>query len=199
MLSRAKQWFKLHKMAAWILCTLLLFPIIIGFIYALPIPQIVAVDSGDLLSYYAIAFGLAGTAFAYFENQRSLEISASKNAVPRVSVEIHKNEDSFDICIKNDGKSNIKSIDLFDVDLHASLFPGEIIKRKIVFSKGIQSREIVYIWEVEGLEQGPDGYPSYVQLVVFDSMNRGWVLDYTLFASECRPIYSLSSAVCEVF
>ena len=53
-----KYFIKNNKRLVIVITVLLLFPIAVGLIYALPLPQIVAIDSGDLLGYYATTFGI---------------------------------------------------------------------------------------------------------------------------------------------
>lgn len=43
---------KKYKTESICIC-FLLFPIIVGLLYALPFPQVIKVESGDLLGYYA--------------------------------------------------------------------------------------------------------------------------------------------------
>ena len=59
-----------------------MFPIIIGMFYALPIPQIVAVDSGALLAYYGTIFGIIGSFITYRQELKKRKKERIKELKP---------------------------------------------------------------------------------------------------------------------
>ena len=60
-----RKYLKRNKYFVGLFVVLFMFPIIVGLIYAIPIPQFVAVDSGDLLAYYGTTFGIIGSFITY--------------------------------------------------------------------------------------------------------------------------------------
>ena len=55
-----------------------LFPLLIGIICALNLPNIINVASGDLLSYYAVAFGILASYLTYKNEKYKMNITRSE-------------------------------------------------------------------------------------------------------------------------
>lgn len=199
MVNRIQRFWRYHRTSACIALLLLLFPLGVGALYALPLPQIIAIDSGELLNYYAIAFGLFGSAFAYLENKKKNELAKEKESVPHLAVKLIKSGEIFLIEMKNAGTTAINDIYLYDQRLKLSLRAGETYTEKLIFSKRTDGGDVVCIWGYDDFDVDEFGYPDYVQIGVSDSLDRGWSLTYTRMTVSESPLFSLSSASCESF
>lgn len=71
--------FESNRTAVWIAIVLLVFPIIVGLIYALPLPQVIAVSSEDMLSFYGTAFGIFGSFILYRLEKKNEEKRETRN------------------------------------------------------------------------------------------------------------------------
>lgn len=65
---RLKQNLRMHKNIICISTGLLIFPVVIGLLYKIPI-NFVDIEIGDLLSFYAVALGLFSTYLTYIHNE----------------------------------------------------------------------------------------------------------------------------------
>ena len=79
---------KKHKTEIIFCILLFLFPILVGLIYALPLPQVIKVESGDLLGYYATTFGILGSFYTYRQEKRKSHIEHLRELRPCLIVEI---------------------------------------------------------------------------------------------------------------
>ena len=71
-----------NKIVMIIVITVLIFPLLVGAIYALPLPQVIAVESGDLLAYYGTSLGILGS-FITYQAERKRTDKAGKNLPDR--------------------------------------------------------------------------------------------------------------------
>lgn len=86
----SKKFFKSNKYLIILFVLLFLFPIVIGLFYALPLPQIVAVGSGDLLAYYGAFFGIVGSFVTYRIEIAKRKKERIKEIKPVFIVEVKK-------------------------------------------------------------------------------------------------------------
>ena len=112
-----KKYLKRNKYLVGLFVLLFIFPIIIGLIYVIPIPQIVAVDSGDLLAYYGTTFGIIGSFITYrFELSKSKK-ERIKELKPVFVVEVKKindKENIFNIEIINRSQQTVTFLHFYD-------------------------------------------------------------------------------------
>ena len=79
-------------------------------IYAIPIPQFVAVDSGDLFAYYGTTFGIIGSFITYRHELNKSKKERIGELKPAFIVEVKKlgkEEDIFNIEIINGSQQTV--------------------------------------------------------------------------------------------
>ena len=110
------KWIKKNKSLLSITLIILLFPIMIGFIYALPLPQIIAVKSVDLLAYYGTSLGILSSFILYRYEKKKNNTNRLKEICPVFFVDVSKSEDAdiLVIIIKNLSTYPLKYMYLYD-------------------------------------------------------------------------------------
>lgn len=191
MKRKYKNYIKNHKGLVIIIAILLIFPIVVGLIYALPLPQIVAVDSGDLLAYYATAFGILGSFYTYRLEKRKNEKERRNELKPNFIIEIIKRDknDIFSLKISNHAKSSISHLYLYDEFL--SVEAKEKYTLKISYLKSIEEiNKLKPDFNITADDNiiDVDGYPKYIHLICDDSDRNTWSCCYHKI-SDCGKVY----------
>ena len=112
-----RKYLKRNKYFVGLFVVLFIFPIIIGLIYAIPIPQFVAVDSGDLLTYYGTTFGIIGSFITYRHELNKSKKERIRELKPAFIVEVkkvEKEEDIFNIEIINRSQQTVTFLHFYD-------------------------------------------------------------------------------------
>lgn len=168
------------------------FPIIVGLIYCIPVPQIIYIDSGDLLMYYATVFGIAGSFTIYRWEVNLKEKEKIRNLKPSFVVEVNlydENKKIFNISITNCSKQRISFLYFYDE------FVSEIIQEKYIFrvvynktKEKFKAIDAKYNIELEPDFLDKDGYPEYIQLLCDDKEGNTWDCSYYK-VKDCNRIY----------
>lgn len=101
--TKIKRWYRSNKKTLWLLCLLFIFPLVVGGIYALPLPRIIALNSGDLLAYYGTTFGIIGTFITYRNEVKKKKKERIQELKPFFTVEVSLVD---------------KSLNLFKIDIN---------------------------------------------------------------------------------
>ena len=187
-----KGFFKRNKHLVGLLVALFIFPIIIGLIYSIPIPQIVAVDSGDLLAYYGTSFGIIGSYITYRHELSKSKKERIKELTPTFIVEVelvNKEENIFEIGIINRSQQTVTFLHFYDE------FISPIINDKYSF-KTTFNKTIAEVKRIDldyNITMDPeildnDGFPKYVQLLCEDRDGNSWNCCYYK-VKDCDKVY----------
>lgn len=170
--------FESNRTAVWIAIVLLVFPIIVGLIYALPLPQVIAVSSEDMLSFYGTAFGIFGSFILYRLEKKNEEKKRNKELKPIFSVEVElsdKEKGLFKININNLTQNKLTYLYLYDefvspqVEKHYSF--------QITFNKSKSEAKQLnpnFNITMDSDIIDKDGLPKYVQLLCDDIDGNMW-------------------------
>lgn len=82
----------------------LVFPLIIGLLYHIPCKQIIAVDSGDLLSYYSVSFGILGSFWLYHKEQNDRMREHLNKIAPSFTIDIEECSQTYNVDKQDDNK-----------------------------------------------------------------------------------------------
>lgn len=191
MKRKYKKYIKNNKGLVILIAILLIFPIVVGLIYALPLPQIVAIDSGDLLGYYATTFGILGSFYTYRLEKRKNEKERKSELKPNFIIEIIKRDknDIFSLKISNHARSSISHLYLYDVFLSAEA--KEKYTLKISYLKSIEEvNKLKPDFNITADDDiiDVDGYPKYIHLMCDDSDRNTWSCCYRKI-TDCEKIY----------
>ena len=97
---------------------LLIFPIIIGLLYKIPI-SFIDIEIGDLLSFYAVALGLFATYLTYRKSEDQRILKRQNSLKPRLELVVVLNNDEFATKIYIDNKTdNDYIIDYISLDYY---------------------------------------------------------------------------------
>lgn len=172
---RVKCFFKKNRLLLFSIIAIILFPLIIGAVYALPLPQIVAVDCGDLLSFYGTALGIFSSFVIYRQEKIKERKENLKILRPKLTVEVEKNGEQFLLKVQNYSDGPLMCVYLYDV------YVGLVLEKKSEFSvcycqntyasiKLNASYNITMDHEI----MDSDGYPKYVQICCDDHEGNMW-------------------------
>lgn len=81
--NKVKRNFKWYKTPIFLFAAIILFPIVIGLIYKIPI-CFIDIEIGDLLSFYAVALGLFATYLTYRENENKKCLERQEALRPKI-------------------------------------------------------------------------------------------------------------------
>lgn len=150
-----------------------LFPLLIGIICALNLPNIINVASGDLLSYYAVAFGILASYLTYKNEKYKMNITRRKELTPKFVVKINKNnKTNYNIDITNCTENTYTDI-FFYGEFIDSVIYDKINKKNNIIMYDIDLQELLgtsYIDE--------DGLPTYFQMNCTDKDGNIWSCEY---------------------
>lgn len=171
------RWLNKHKLLLFLFVFILFFPLIVGMIYALPFPQIIAVDSGDLLAYYGTAFGILGSFITYRHEKNKSKKERQQEIKPVFTIKMTSNDDSkmFNVVITNHSKHRLSYLYFYD------RFVSENCEKQYSFN-------VTYYLTIEEEKRinpdfnitmdsdilDKDGYPKYVQLCCEDVDENSW-------------------------
>lgn len=190
--KKLTRFFKKYRRYVVLLLLLFVFPIIVGLIYAIPIRQVVMVDSGDLLAYYGTTFGIVGSFITYRLELNKRKKERIKELKPAFIVEVKKipNESNvFEIEITNRSKNIITFLYFYEEFVSAD------IKEKYSFKTTFNETndEVDRIKPNYNITSNPDiidadGYPEYIQLTCNDCEGNNWNCCY-FKVKDCDKIY----------
>ncbi len=174
-----KKFFKSNKYLIILFVILFLFPIVIGLFYALPLPQIVAVGSGDLLAYYGAFFGIVGSFVTYRIEIAKRKKERIKEIKPVFIVEVKRIYDEdievFSIDIINQSQKTITFLYLYDEFISPII--NEKYSFKITYNKSIDDIKRInpdYNITMDSEIVDTDKFPKYIQLLCNDSDGNNW-------------------------
>ena len=114
-IMKFKRFLNWNKSSIVLFVGLLIFPIIIGLLYKIPI-SFIDIEIGDLLSFYAVALGLFATYLTYRKSEDQRILKKQNSLRPRLEIVITLNdeEDNTKVCINNT-TDNDYIIDYIDI------------------------------------------------------------------------------------
>ena len=187
-----RKFLKNNKYLIVLFAVLFLFPLIIGLIYALPLPQIVAVESGDLLAYYGTAFGIIGSFITYRYEINKRKKERTKELKPTFIVEVkrvNKELNIFSIDIINRSQKMVTFLHFYDEFISSII--DDKYSFKTVFNKTIEETESIspdYNITMDPEILDADGFPKYVQLLCNDNDGNSWNCTY-FKVRDCDKVY----------
>ena len=183
---------KNNKCLILLFVALFLFPIIIGGFYALPLPQFIAVELGDLLAYYATAFGIIGSFITYRHETNKSKKEKIKEIKPTFVVEVDKvdeESDVFRVNIINRSQQAVTFLHFYDEFI--STVVSDKYSLKTTFNKSIEEIESIDIDHNITMDSeiiDADGFPKYVQLLCDDCDGNSWNCCYYK-VKDCDKTY----------
>lgn len=184
-------WFDRHLCKYEIIAIVLCFPLFIGGIYALPIPQVIAVDVGELLTYYATAFGILGSFMQYRYEVKKRKKERNKELKPTLEVQVSRNADekTFNIKVKNYSDKILKVFDIYEHLVEENAEKERLFRVGYNLpEKDVQSLcgGVINV-EMERNIIGDDGYPKSVMLLCEDIDENMWLCNFNRVGSYYYP------------
>ena len=91
-MKRAVQWYKTPIL---VLVALIIFPLIVGLFYKIPI-AFIDIEIGDLLSFYAVAIGLFATYLTYRETENKNSLARQEALRPKIEFSLDLDNDEME-------------------------------------------------------------------------------------------------------
>lgn len=175
---RIRRWIKKRKFWLILFAILLSFPVIIGAIYALPLPQLIAIDSGDLIAYYGTVFGILGSFITYRHEVKMKEKERNQQLKPLFFVDVSLVDSTvgvFQVNIYNQSKQALSYFQFYDV--YVSSMVKKNYSFKVTYNKTIAEENQInptYNITMDSEIIDSDGYPKYIQLICDDEDGNQW-------------------------
>lgn len=172
---------------------LFIFPLIIGAIYALPLPQYIAVDSGDLLSYYGVVFGLFASYCTYLNEKKREKQERESELSPALHVEVSSEiaqKDVFSIQITSLKRQVLTDVIVYDVPICNIL--NDTINVTVGFGSHKNDCFIKPDVDISDSDIPIDkqsGYPDYIQIACVDTARNCWICDFQRLTVENKNLY----------
>jgi hypothetical protein len=193
-----KRFLKKNKYFIWIW----IFPLIIEFIYALPFSQIINVNSGDLLQFYATALGIYTSVMTYRDEKIIEKKNRTETHRPCFVVDIKKVGEVFETKITKLSKEPIWRVLLYDeyVADNVNSFLGKNLR--IAFGKKIEEEiqlNVDYNICCDSDILDEDGYPKYFQIICDDVVGNTWNVEFSKYTEGKRvEYYPIKTEILEI-
>lgn len=102
LILKFKRFLRRCRTPVFICAGLLIFPIVVGLFYKIPI-SFVDIPVGDLLSFYAVGFGLFASYITYKTSEDQKNLAKQTSLRPRIELGVELNDSGckMNVCIKN--------------------------------------------------------------------------------------------------
>lgn len=187
------RWIRNNKGICSIIVGVMMFPVLVGWIYSLPLPQFVAVDSGDLLSYYGVVFGIVSSFVIYrLElNKKEKERETELKPVFVVDVTLFDEKNGiFIVRIVNQTQKGLYFLNLYDEFVSSEVRKHYEFKvTYLKYDEELENLEIDYNITMDSDIIDADGYPKYIQLICDDSSRNAWNCYYCKIKDGDKTYY----------
>ncbi len=184
-IKKAKRWNEKYQID-WFLF-IFIFPLIIGAIYALPLPQIIAIDSGDLLAFYGTAFGIFKSFQLFYLERKKEEKERNRELKPHLLIKIDsiKQTPLFDVYVENKGEHALTDCYMYDEYVSKCMDKNCKCHFIVSFNQTIEkfhelksgSTENIYNITMDN-DIMKDGYPKYIYFICDDIDGNEWYCSY---------------------
>lgn len=181
-----------NKGMVGLLVILFIFPLIVGGLYALPLPQIIAVDAESLLAYYATVFGIIGSFITYRHELNKRKKERIRELKPTFIIEVTQEDKQlniFKIDIINHSKQQLSFLYFYDEFISAIV--EERYTFKTTYNKTISEEKVAapdYNITMDPKIIDEDDFPKYIQLLCDDGDGNAWNC-YYYKVNDCNKIY----------
>lgn len=189
---KIKRWFKNNKKTVLLFGFVLILPLAIGGIYALPLPQIIAIDSGDLLAYYGTAFGIIVSFIVYRHEIKTKRKEKTQYLKPLFFVEVEPIDNTlglFSVKINNHSEQPLSYLYFYDEFIEAHIQKQYLFR--VAYNKTIEQTKTIkpeFNITIDSEIIDSDGYPKYIQILCDDKEGNMWNCCYYK-VKDCEKIY----------
>ena len=174
--SKLKMWAE-RNLIPLVCIIIILFPLAIGLFYALPFPQIIKVESGDLLAFYGTMGGIVFSFWTYRREKAKEKRQRDKELRPQIMVELMKQKKSpvFEVSIHNLSSKPLRYVWFHEASI------AQMVKQEITFtaSYSLSSADVTKYDPDHNICSDENiidqtGYPVYVQILCEDYDGNTW-------------------------
>lgn len=189
---KIKAFFKQNRVITILWIFLFAFPLVIGGVYALPLPQIIAVDSGNLLAYYGTAFGIFASFIIWHFEKKKQKKQRIKELKPVFLIKISlidSVEELFTVDIINCSEHLLSYMYFYDEFVEERF--KERYSFRTTYNKTVEQQERLkprFNITVDADIIDSDGYPKYVQIMCNDRDGNFWNC-CSRKVKDCEKIY----------
>ena len=160
-----------------------LFPLVIGFIASLELPNIVDIPSGDLLAYYGTAFGIFSSFLVFLLEKKRKDDERDSKIKPEILLKLEKSHN--DLVITLDKITRAQLTNIFINDIYISNTFNH--KSQLVVNFKINNQNLYYNNSLVTFDDhafNDDGIPKEIQVYCDDADKRFWELNYKLISNS---------------
>lgn len=190
--SKVKLFFKKYVYII-IIIIIIIVPLIIGLIYGLDFPQIIAIDSGDLINYYAIVCGAIGSVWIYLDTKRKEQREKYFEFKPKFALQLKKIDEKYfkySLSITNcDKRNDVKEVEVCMVHVFGIIEAGKTKEVEIAF-ECVENVEYVIDYDVtEYVKCNNEDYPKDILITCRDINGDNWECYFRAITNGLDNIY----------
>ena len=157
-----RRFFRKHVLIVWIVLLVLL-PIIIGSIYALPCKQYIKIKSEAVLSYYGTSAVVLFSVYNIIEQKKKDRSNRINSIRPRITLKAEKTNDSniLQLTITNKGEKTIFDLQAVETPVQKHLSPDD---------------DIIMEVDISELTDRINGFPDAIPINCSDMDDNNWIL-----------------------
>lgn len=184
-------WAKKNRTVIKLSVLILVAPLIIGILYALPVKQIIQVESGDLLSYYATAFGIFVSFLLYREEVEKSKKERISELKPCFIVNVTESEKEGIFIVKIIDKTERPLTYLYLYDRFVSVEIDKESSFRVSYLRDNLEELVDFNITMDDEILDDDGYPKYVQILCDDIDGNMWNSCYFRIKEGMNSYYNL--------
>ncbi len=191
-MKRIKRWFKRDKLIKELSLFLFIFPLFIGWIYTFNLPQVISVESGELLAYYGTVFGIFGSFIAYSSEKTRQKKERIQELKPLFFVEVTLTDASvglFEIKIINHSEQLLSYMYFYDEFIETC--PKDKYSFQVTYNNANEQEKTSKMFFNITMDSDiidSDGYPKYVQILCDDKDGNTWNCCYYK-VKDCEKVF----------
>ena len=172
-----------------IFLSIILFPLLLGLIFLIPIIKLLPLSASDCLLYYGASLGILASFTTYRHEIKKEQIQRTTEVKPIINIEVEKGEgNTFKITINNHSPSILSYLYIYDEFISVEFSKKHSIIVSYFHDIGNIGHNITMDSEILDI----DGYPKYVQILCEDIDQNNWNLCYyKVVVGEGKYMYYL--------
>lgn len=159
----------------------IIFPIIVGLIYAIPIRQIIPIEIGELLGYYGSAVGILGSFITYRHERKKEKKERNREIRPEFAIDVSKVDQTNNIFLIQLRIWSVPPLRyVYFYDEFISTIVNDRYSFKCIFNKSIEEAKKICdnCYNISHIEVDKNGYPEYIQFVCDDRDGNMWTCNF---------------------
>ena len=164
---------------ACIMCLIVCCPLLLQIVYSLPL-SIPAVDSGDVLQFWGVSLGVAGTAYTVVQKQDYERAKRLSENSPFFNLKCLEADTEIELHLDNKRPVAYRVSKVCGVECSRAIGSGGSATIRLAKSDIEKARE----GHVDGALFSLPGYPEFIEIELWDQSGVHWFLNFERNAND---------------